>query len=67
MKEAISSSDCLHCGHLITDHHRAGQRGTGRMMEVEYARGKRDSCIGDGGTCSCRQFQQPHERIWVAT
>jgi hypothetical protein len=66
-KEAISASDCLHCGHLISDHHRAGQKGIGRTLEVEHARGARDHCIGDGDTCSCRKFVQPHNRIWVGT
>lgn len=62
-KEALSGHECLNCGHVVTDHKRAGQGGYSHKETVEkwkeYA--KRDSCIGDRGTCNCKLFRQPHE------
>ena len=55
-REVISASNCLACGHLVTDHHRAGggwHNGTGSEK-------RRDHCIGNRETCGCRQFVQPH-------
>lgn len=59
MKEPISSATCLDCGHLVTDHHRAGG-GWHNGKNAEW-RGRRDGCIGAKGTCLCRKFVQPHE------
>ena len=61
--EYISSERCLNCQHLITDHKRAGEGELGRHSRVENWKihGKRDSCIGDRGTCNCKMFRQPHE------
>lgn len=58
--EVISAHTCLECGHVITDHKRAGLGGTGRGEKMENARGERDHCIGKGDTCPCRKFVQPH-------
>jgi hypothetical protein len=61
MKERISNSECLDCGHIITDHHQAR---TGWHNGVEW-RGeapRREKCIGDRGTCPCRKFAHGHER-----
>jgi hypothetical protein len=58
-REAISSSSCLDCGHLITDHHRAG--GGWHGGKAENWHGKRSHCIGNNDTCPCRDFRQPHE------
>ena len=59
--EYISSTTCLECGHLITDHKRAGIKGVGRNEQVENGYGVRDGCIGDRGTCQCHKFTQPHQ------
>lgn len=58
--EYVSSHECLDCGHVITDHLRAGTGELGRKMRVEDARGQRDHCIGNRDTCACRKFVQPH-------
>ena len=58
--EYISSTTCLECGHLITDHKRAGQGGFSRHETIEASRGRRDHCIGNRDTCPCRNFIQPH-------
>jgi len=58
-REVISASDCLECGHVITDHHRAG--GGVHNGTVENWRGSRSHCIGNRDTCPCRKFIQPHE------
>lgn len=62
-REVISAHECLNCGHVITDHKRCGEGELGRKSKVEnwkeYA--KRDSCIGDRGTCNCKAFRQPHQ------
>ena len=61
MKEVISAHLCLECGHVITDHHRAGTGWhNGNLQHAKHA-GKRDGCIGDRGTCPCKRFTQPHE------
>jgi hypothetical protein len=59
-REYISASECLECGHLITDHLRAGMGGQGRRSRIEHSRGDRDHCIGNRDTCACRKFVQPH-------
>lgn len=58
--EVVSAHECLECGHLITDHLRAGMGGQGRKSRVEQSRGERDHCIGNRDTCPCRRFVQPH-------
>lgn len=58
--EQLSSHECLECGHLVTDHLRAGMGGQGRKSRMENARGERDHCIGNRDTCPCRRFVQPH-------
>lgn len=58
--EVVSSHECLECGHLITDHHRAGMGGQGRQSRIENSRGERDHCTGNRDTCPCRKFVQPH-------
>lgn len=62
-REVLSSPVCLNCGHIVTDHKRAGEGELGRNSKVEHwkAYAKRDSCIGDRGTCNCKLFRQPHE------
>lgn len=56
--EVISASDCLECGHVVTDHHRAG--GGVHNHQNDTWRGARDHCIGNRDRCPCRQFVQPH-------
>ena len=58
-REVLSAHECLECGHLVTDHHRAG--GGWHNGIVEHQRGERDGCIGAKGTCPCRRFVQPHK------
>jgi hypothetical protein len=57
-KEVISAHECLECGHVITDHHRAGTGWHGGEKESDK---RRDHCIGNRDTCPCRKFVQPHE------
>jgi hypothetical protein len=56
--EVISASNCLACGHLVSDHHRAG--GGWHNGKNDDPRKRRDHCIGQGDTCPCRVFVQPH-------
>ena len=56
--EVLSSQACLQCGHVVTDHHRAGG-GLHNGQNAQW-RGSRDHCIGDRDTCGCRGFVQPH-------
>lgn len=58
--EVLSSQTCLECGHLVTDHLRAGMGGQGRKSKIEHSRGERDHCVGNRDTCPCRRFIQPH-------
>ena len=58
--EYVSSHECLECGHLITDHLRAGSVEQGRKSQIENSRGERDHCCGNRDTCKCRRFIQPH-------
>jgi ribosomal protein L32 len=62
--EYISAHECQNCGHIITDHKRAGEGELGRKSHVEGWKesAKRDYCIGNHGTCNCRLFRQPHEK-----
>lgn len=55
-KELLSSSECLECGHLVTDHHRAG----GGWHNGEPSEKRRDHCVGNRDRCPCRRFVQPH-------
>ena len=56
-REVIEGSECWACGHIITDHKRAGQGGESHREHVETMRGRRDGCIGDRGTCRCTGFR----------
>ena len=56
VKEIISASECLDCGHSISDHHRAG----GGWHNGQYGCGPRENCIGAYGRCLCKRFVQPH-------
>jgi hypothetical protein len=62
MKEPVSSHLCLDCGHLITDHKKAGLGGVGRRERMERAKefARREQCLGDRGRCLCKTFVQPH-------
>lgn len=55
-REVLSSHECLECGHVVTDHHRAG----GGWHNGTQSDKDRDHCIGAKDTCPCRKFVQPH-------
>lgn len=59
-REPVSSTECLECGHLITDHHKAGGGWHNGASEKWKASAVRDHCIGNRDTCPCRKFVQPH-------
>lgn len=58
VREVISAHQCLECGHVVSDHHRAG--GGLHNHKNEAWVGVRDHCIGNRDTCPCRKFVQPH-------
>jgi hypothetical protein len=57
--EVLSSPACLQCGHVVTDHHRAG--GGWHNGNEDNQHRERSHCIGNSDTCPCRKFIQPHQ------